>query len=233
MSDGDTTPRPLSVRRQRQYNRIPRTQRYRYENGLLEALEGAPYKSGERRAVASSVAAHSQADAEQSGSAIILRRQPSLKHRLLNRMVSGFSSKLVGHDISESNDPSSLRRSSRDISRRSTESSISAVGSLIDLDGALASFPTPPSSAVTSPKTQRSLKSTPSPVQTHSGLSIPQKLGILAVETKVVPCHDRGNLDYSNVAVIEINAKIHGDSPNIDLQSHGKALDVAVVIDNS
>ena len=233
MSDGDVTPKPLTVRRQRQHGTIPRTARYRHENAPLPPAEPNTHINEGRGAVTSSVVVQSPTIVTQSNSEVSLRRQPSLKHRLLNRMVSGFSSKPVIHGVSDLENAALTRQSSHDHSRQSSESSNSNARSLFDLDGALAVFPTPPTSQVTTPKTERSFQSIPSPVQTQNGLSVPQKLGTLAAEIKVFPCHDRERLDYSNAAVIKINAKISGDSPGLGLQSQMKALDVVVVIDNS
>ena len=184
MSDGDLTPRPLKVHKQRQYNTTARTHRYNHENRGVRSSASAFRNAEERRVVSASDILPKHATAVFHESAHTLRPQPSLKHRLLNRMMSGLSSRaqVNGIDERDGNTQQTIHnsRSRCDAFRNNSTSSHTDSNGLTDLEKTLTEFPTPPTSHAGTPKTDRSSESVQSPSQIYRDLCVPLKLAALA-----------------------------------------------------
>ena len=235
MSDIDLTPRPLKVRKQRPNETITPTYRYNHENGL--ATFPMSRNASTRRVVSANDAVCQQVAAVQIDSAHGLYRQPSFKHRLLNRVMSGLTAITQMNGIDEdcglTEHKLSPTKAGCNTSRSSTTSSSSGTYYLKDLDVALAAFPTPPTSNVTSPATDRSLESIELQPQTYRDLCMPRPDVALAAELRIIPYRDHHKSDRSTLVAIEISTTINRGSLDDNPQVQRNAVDVAVVIDNS
>ena len=166
------------------------------------------------------------------------RRQPSLKHRLLNRMMSGLSNhphpkveaSCEASQI-EANPPGFEMDTSA--SHRSSVGSSTIPDSASDLEFALSVFPTPPSSTVTSPVASRSRASSGVFPRDCYTFSTPYYSPTIGVDLRLISEDDHYIPGQDAFLAVEINA--------VPLYGNGKehtwyesnALDVAVVIDNS
>ena len=237
MSDQDLIPKPLNVHKQRQYNTIARTHRYNHENQGVRSSAPASRNTGGRRAVSASVTVSKHATAVYNDPEHVLRSQPSLKHRLLNRMMSGLSSKALISGIDEEDEnaqqTASIAQSRCDASRNSSASSNSNRHGLADLDKTLAAFPSPPTSHATIQKTDHSSESARLPVQASRDLCVPRKHAALAAELRIIPCPGQQHSDQSMLVAVEIRATTKDPSPEYEPLSQRSVLEVAVVIDNS
>ena len=238
MSDKDLTPRPLKVRKQRQNDTITPTHRFNHENGLAtSSMLPVSRNASVRGVVTANDAIRQQAAVMQIDSGPGLRRQPSLKHRLLNRMMSGLTARTQINGIDEEDEQTEHMMSSvkanRNASRSSTASSDSDTYGLNDLDAALAAFPTPPTSNIISPITDRSLESIELQTQTYRDLCKPRSDIALAAELRIIPYRDHHQSHRSTLVAIEISTTVNRGSLDYELQAQRNAVDVAVVIDNS
>lgn len=238
MSDGDLTPRPLNIRKQRQSDMTTPTHRYNHENGLaVSLLPATSRKTSTGRIVTANKADRQRAAYTQGESTLDLRRQPSFKHRLLNRMMSGLTTRTQINGIDELNESTvqkpSTARVSRDASCSSTASSDLNTYDLKDLDRALAAFPTPPTSNVTSPTTNGSSETSELHPQTYKDLCVPRQDAALAAELRIIPCPSQLNADRGLLVAVEISTTSHHGLIDYELQPPQSAVNVVVIIDNS
>lgn len=238
MSDGDLTPRPLKIRKQRQSDVLIPTHRYNHENGLEQlSLASTSRNASTGRMVIANDTVHQQAAKTPIDTAPELRRQPSFKHRLLSRMMSGLTPRTQINNIDEEGEPTerelSTAKTSRDASRSSAASSERDTYGLNDLDSALAAFPTPPTSNVPSPATDRSLESIESPPPpTVRELCRPLRDVTLSAELRVIPYQDHLKGDGTTLVAIEISTT-NSCLSEYELLPQKAAIDAAIVIDNS
>lgn len=200
-----------------------------------------PITTAKRRGM-TAVLNRGQGEETEDNCGAVLHRDPSFKHRLITRMMSGLShrshisnatsyepgrSHLVENNIgSQPQVPETM-----DSSRRTSSSS----GRTDILDSALASFPTPPTSNEASPTAAGSFS------RSHLG-SLPNRALCTAEETAIVGAQLRLTAEYdelssdnghSMLVAIDIEGAMNKTSSGQSLWSQHTGLDVAVVIDNS
>ena len=237
MSDGDLTPRPLTVHKQRQYNTITRTHRYNHENGRIGSSASGPRNAEEHRGTSSSNTVPTQVARISSESANTLRTQPSLKHRLLNRIASGLHSKVqvngLNGAVGDTQRTTSTPPLTRDAAHTGSRGSSSDTYSPTDLDKTLAAFPTPPTSHTGTPKTDQSSNSVRSLARVSQDLCVPRRHAALAAEIRTIVCQGHQLPNQSTLVGVEISTTTNDPFTHPDLPSAHNAVDVVVVIDNS
>lgn len=199
---------------------------------------------GRRRAVTADEGLHGHAEIERGIQKHQLRRQPSFKHRLISRMMSGITSKtFLSHSVAaggqqnekSSQDPNPEAQSSirADCARLSMSSSGTYGGS--DLDNTLAAFPSPPKSTFTSPTTDRSSESSRIHSQVFRNLCHPEDVCLLGAEINITPENDQLShvADQTILVAIEMKATLNASIGHHETLSQHNGLDIAVIIDNS
>lgn len=176
--------------------------------------------------------------------------QPSLRHRLLTRVMSGVSNKSqVSHAAMEREaihrqlHGSHIGRTeaARDVEevgrpRPSTASSIDTISTLGgNLEHALAAFPTPPTSTVTSPTTLSSFETSRTLPMSPRRLVQPPNNAIPGAELTLIPEIDQLSLDAgkSVFVAIEVTGTVGSMDWSSETPARPRALDVAVVIDST
>ena len=180
-----------------------------------------------------------------------LRRQPSFKHRLISRMISGLTGK-SHHHHSETIDedrftctaPSFIngrRVSSMDITRRSNSTSNTEPSCESHLGNLLATFPTPPKSYATSPTTtedsttEDSFETSRSQTQGHRRLSRPTKIIAPTAQLTVVPEFDHMSFETCNSIFVSIDVTAAVTTRILENEEgrQSAGLDIVVIVDNS
>lgn len=238
MSDGDLTPKPLKIRKQRQGDQTTPTHRFNHENGLAKLLLSNPACNASTVGMVETGRATSQrAMSTQPELIPDLRRQTSFRHRLLTRVISGLTTRSQSKSIDEEDEAAGRRlstaRTSRDASRSSSASSGLNPYDLNDLDRVLAAFPTPPTSSMTTPATERSLDSVDLQLPTYRELSLSSHDVVVAAELRIVPYQAHSNADQSTLVAVEISATWNQGLHIYEPQSAQSAVNSIVVIDNS
>ncbi|KAL8826079.1 MAG: hypothetical protein Q9191_004022 [Dirinaria sp. TL-2023a] len=177
------------------------------------------------------------------------REQPSLRHRLFSRVVHGVAGKpnvscaalerealargLHSNDNGSAEPPRSARIGRpRTASASSVETASTFLGGI---DLALAAFPTPPKSTVTSPTTTSSFE-TSHAAYVPSRVSLrPPDIALPTVQLSAIPEVDELSVrDGQTLFVaVEITEGIGFINQTCDLAPQAKGLDVAIVIDSS
>lgn len=170
--------------------------------------------------------------------------QPSLRQRLLSRVMSGVSSKSqVSHAAMEregvvrqlhGNDTEDIEDFGGP--RPSTASSIGTVSTLgFNLELALAAFPTPPTSTVTSPTTLSSFDTSRTTSTPARRLVQPTNIAVPGARLILLPEIDQLSLDTGKSVFVAVKiAGIVGPmDESYDVSAHPKGLDVAVVVDST
>ncbi|KAL8944864.1 MAG: hypothetical protein Q9216_000154 [Gyalolechia sp. 2 TL-2023] len=173
-----------------------------------------------------------------------VRREPSLKHRFLSRVMSSLISRPgSNHSVPLSN---SSRRCStemsaenktadsfyttgrRSISTTNTESSIDT-----DLQTALDAFPEPPMSNLTSPTEVSSFEHVRHGIRADRVLCAPSDIAVIRPEVTIVPESETldANATQNMYVAVQISAVMEPMARVSYDRSYG--LDVAVIIDNS
>lgn len=198
------------------------------------------------------------------------RRRASFKNRLLSKMKTGLTSRpsiasdLLRQSRADQEQVSGLQTSDLSIQESSARKSSSGSGTEsseeVDIDEALAAFPTPPSSTVTSPTTLTANESTltsptivgsnesfatsiPTPVSSQAidtdhcisyrTLSLPKQVPTIGAEVSVHTGSCSGNPANELSLLVEIDAVAGEMEVGEDAQFESNALDVAFLIDNS
>ena len=165
------------------------------------------------------------------------RRQPSFKHRFLNRVMSGLSNRTYSnlHSLEEpqtSTDISPETSVDSGTPRQSTSSS-----SIPDLEGGLEAtlnaFPQPPKGLVVSPSTTTHNESEAEPSYRYRTLSIPFQAPALGIDLRLGVERDGCNPGESLSFTIETTAIYHSSLSDGSPLAESGALDVALVVDNS
>ena len=178
------------------------------------------------------------------------RAQPSLRSRLLSRVMNGVAGKArisnataerkatTRHFHSNSETEAEPCKGSQPPGSRSrTSSSVGTAAAFDgDLDSALAAFPTPPKSAVTSPTTLSSFESSRRASLINRTLAEPRNVALASAQLNVLPEIDRLGTDSGQSVLVAVEI-VGGVAPIEDIPSPVssilKPLDVAIVIDNS
>ena len=178
------------------------------------------------------------------------RTQPSLRSRLLSRVMNGVTGK-----ARISNATAERKATTRQIhsnpeteaepckgsqppgSRSGTSSSVDTAATFDgDLDSALAAFPTPPKSAVTSPTALSSFESSRTASLINRRLVEPRNVALASAQLNVLPEINRLESDGGRSVLVAVEI-VGGVTPIEDIPSPVssvlKPLDVAIVIDNS
>ena len=177
------------------------------------------------------------------------RVQPSLRHRLFSRVMHGVGGKAnVSQAASERETPARRLHCNnfdnleppqsahigrpRPASASSAETASTFAGGI---DLALAAFPTPPKSTVTSPTTMSSFETTSAGSVVSRVLSRPPNVAVPSVQLAVIP--EFNELELGCGQSLFVAVEITGDVGVIDRVSdvvpQAKGLDVAIVIDSS
>lgn len=175
--------------------------------------------------------------------------QPSLRQRLLSRVMSGVSGKPhISHAamereavVQELHSPAScttgpIEGAQSERPRSSTRSSIETISTLgPNLELALAAFPTPPVSAVTSPTTVSSFETSRTALRVPRKLVQPTNTTMVGAELTLLPETEQLSLDGGQTVFVAVD--VAGEVNPIDGRSEAplpsKGLDVAVVIDST
>lgn len=176
--------------------------------------------------------------------------QPSLRQRLLSRVMSGVSSRsqvrhaatgrengarqLYGNDTSEAGAATDVEGGGGP--RPSTASSIGTASTLgCNLELALAAFPTPPTSTVTSPTTLSSFDTLRTTSTSARRLVQPTNNAIPGAQLSLLPEIDQLSLDTgkSVFVAVEIAGIVGPMDKSCDISARPKGLDVAVIIDST
>jgi len=176
--------------------------------------------------------------------------QPSLRQRLLSRVMSGVSSKsqtshatmereavdskVHGNHSGEAERAGDVQEFGR--SRPSTASTIKTVSTFGgNLEIALAAFPTPPTSTVTSPTTLSSFETSRTTSTPARRLVQPTINAISGAQLNLLPEIDQLSLDAgkSVFVAVEITGAVGPMEGSYDISVRPKGLDVAVVIDST
>ncbi len=198
--------------------------------------------TGGRRAL-TAVAPRGQGEATKHVDGLVLRREPSFKHRLITRMMHGLSHRShISHARTQDpgRSPPILENSlgshpqvleAMDSSRPTSSSS----GRTDTLDSALASFPTPPTSNEASPTAFGSFSGSHSEARRDRELCKPEETAIMGAELRLTAEYDElsQNNDCSMLVAIDIEGTMNKTTSGQSLWSQHTGLDVAVVIDNS
>lgn len=173
-----------------------------------------------------------------------VRREPSLKHRFLSKVMSSLITKPSGNRSGPSENSSrrcSIEASARNqtadpldpagrtsISTTDTQSTIDS-----DLQTALDAFPEPPVSNLTSPTEVSSFEHARHETHANRILCKPNDVTIIRPEVTIIPEHETLNAD--NTQGMYVAVQISPVMESMTRFSHDKScgLDVAVVIDNS
>ena len=175
--------------------------------------------------------------------------QPSLRSRLLSRVMNGVAGKARISNATAERKASTRKshgnleteaepcKSSQPTGSRSGTSSVETAATFDgDLDSALAAFPTPPKSAVTSPLTLSSFESSRTASLINRTLVEPRNVALASAQLNVLPEVDRLGIDAGRSVLVAVEI-IGGVTPIEDILSPVssilKPLDVAIVIDNS
>ena len=178
------------------------------------------------------------------------RTQPSLRSRLLSRVMNGVTGKArisnttaepkatfrQFHSNSET-EAEPCKGSQPTASRSGTSSSAETAATFDgDLDSALAAFPTPPKSAVTSPTALSSFESSRTASLINRSLVEPRNVALASAQLNVLPEINRLGSDGGRSVLVAVEI-LGGVTPIEDIPSPVssilKPLDVAIVIDNS
>ena len=178
------------------------------------------------------------------------RAQPSLRSRLLSRVMNGVAGKArLSNATAERKATSRQLRSNSEpeaepcngsqptASRSRTSSSVDTAATFDgDLDSALAAFPTPPKSAVTSSTTLSSFESSRRASLINRTLAEPRNVALASAQLNVLPEIDRLGIDSGQSVLVAVEI-VGGVAPIEDIPTPVlpilKPLDVAIVIDNS
>lgn len=173
-----------------------------------------------------------------------VRREPSVKHRFLSRVMSSLISRPSG------NHPVSLQNSSRrcstevsakdgttgspDTARRTSISTTDTQSSIdTDLQTALDAFPEPPVSNLTSPTEVSSFEHARHNTRADRMLCAPSDIAVIRPEVTVIPERETldANVTQNMYVAVQIGAAMEAMTRVSCDRSYG--LDVAVIIDNS
>ena len=172
--------------------------------------------------------------------------QPSLRQRLLSRVMSGVSSRShISHAATEReavirqlhNTTGEKTEPIKDAgSGRARSGSIETISTLgVDLEQALAAFPTPPVSTVTSPTTISSFETSRTASGPSRKLVQPINVATAGAELDLLSETNELSLDsgQSVLVAVEVTGKFNPMDKTCDAPSDPKALDVAVIIDGT
>ncbi|KAL8793446.1 MAG: hypothetical protein Q9195_003929 [Heterodermia aff. obscurata] len=178
------------------------------------------------------------------------RTQPSLRSRLLSRVMNGVAGKARASNATA--EPEATTRKSHSNSENETEpckgsqptgprpGASSSLGTAAifdgDLDSALAAFPTPPKSAMTSPTTLSSSESSRTTSLISRTLVEHRNATLASAQLNVLP--EIGSLGIDDGQSVLVAVEVVGVVTPLDdvlspVSSILKPLDVAIVIDNS
>ena len=178
------------------------------------------------------------------------RTQPSLRSRLLSRVMHGVAGKARISDATaegkatarqfysnSKTEAEPCKDSQPTGSRSRTSSSVETAATFDgDLDSTLAAFPTPPKSAVTSPTTLASFESSRTASLINRTLVEPRNVALASAQLNVLPEIDRLGIDAGGSVLVAVEI-VGGVTPIEDILSPVSStlnqLDVAIVIDNS
>ena len=175
--------------------------------------------------------------------------QPSLRSRLLSRVMNGVAGKARISNATAERKASNRKfhgnseteaepcKGSQPTGSRSGTSSVETAATFDgDLDSALAAFPTPPKSAVTSPLTLSSFESSRTGSLINRTLVEPRNVALASAQLNVLPEIDRLGIDAGRSVLVAVEI-VGGVTPIEDILSPVSSilrpLDVAIVIDNS
>jgi len=179
------------------------------------------------------------------------RKQPSTKHRLISRVMSGLTNKAhTSHAASREGSqtmqpPQTDALSSTspvavtlDVVRRSVSSAGTDDYGGSELDGTLSAFPTPPTATDTSPTspTTTGFASSSRPVsQQYRSLRKPEDAAVLGVKLTLSPEYDQLSPDNgkSMFLAIDVKGALNTTTSGQNLWSQHSGLDVVMIIDNS
>ena len=177
------------------------------------------------------------------------RVQPSLRHRLFSRVMHGVAGKpnvshaalereAVARGLHANNvgNVEPIRSAAIGRPRPASSSSVETASTFTgDIDLALAAFPTPPKSTVTSPTTISSFETSRAGFVASRLCSRPPNVAVPSVQLNVIPEVDK--LSVGDGQTLFVAVEITGDVGVIDqpcdTAPQAKALDVAIVIDSS
>ena len=172
--------------------------------------------------------------------------QPSLRQRLLSRVMSGVSGRShISHAATEREAVIRQLHSTtgektepiKDIpGGRARSGSIETISTLgVDLEQALAAFPTPPVSTVTSPTTISSFETSRTASGPSRKLVQPINVATAGAEVGLLSETNELSLDsgQSVFVTVEVTGTVNPTDKTCDAASHPKGLDVAVVIDGT
>ena len=179
----------------------------------------------------------------------VLRKQPSHGKTLFSRMMNSIPHRLHTDPPPVMDQDTDKRRSSeeyrmsntqvhntRDRLGRISESSGGTDGSNDSyLENTLATFPTPPTSAGTSPRPSENFRFSQPGHQPLRNLKSPEDASIMGAELTLTAEHDELSSDNGNsmLVAIDIEGGLNSVSNGHDLWSQHTGLDVVVIIDNS
>ena len=223
-----------------------------FVNGPLIPAAPTPFANGTRSRAVTAGIVNSEITGSKSQHAQTLKSswtQPSLRQRLFSRVMSGVSGKPhVSHAAMEreavvrnlhgnaAGKAEPVKDAQVGRPRSGTASSIETMSTLGgDLELALAAFPTPPKSTVTSPTTISSFETSRTTAGSPRRLVQPANVAISGARLNLLPEIDQLSFDSGQSMFVAV--EITGDAAPIDktcdFLSHSKGLDVAVVIDGT
>ena len=172
--------------------------------------------------------------------------QPSLRQRLFSRVMSGVSSRShISHAATEreavirqlhsttSERTEPLKDAPSGRARSGSIETISTLG--VDLEQALAAFPTPPVSTVTSPTTISSFETSRTASGPSRKLVQPTNVATAGAELGLLSETTELSLDsgQSVFVAVEVTGNVNPMDKTCDAPSQPKGLDVAVIIDGT
>lgn len=246
--DATTTPRPLRIIKQANNPpvilHVPKQRRTRAGSVPAAPVPFANDTRSRAVTVGSMQSGIPNSTFQHLGTLKPSRTQPSLRQRLLSRVMSGVSSKSqVGHAAMgrevlvqqlHGNDTGDIEDFGGP--RPSTASSIGTVSTLgCNLELALAAFPTPPTSTVTSPTTLSSFDTSRTTSTPARRLVHPSNNAIPGARLSLLPEIDQLSLDTgeSVFVAVEIAGIVGPMDESYDISARPKGLDVAVVVDST
>lgn len=199
--------------------------------------------TGDSRRAMTAMTAHRQGEGAEDDGHSVLRREPSFKHRLMNRMMNGLSHRPhISHSTAMDQGRSPLTQENTSATQPQVldalHSSIRTSSSserADTLNSALASFPTPPTSNEASPTDFDPFPNSYSGSRRYRELCKPEQTAIMGAELRLTAEHDESDSKnaHSMLVSIDIEGTLNKSSSEQSLWSQHTGLDVAVIIDNS
>lgn len=210
-----------------------------------------PWARTRRRAVTANEGIHKSMESEMGTPCHGQSKQPSTKHRLISRVMSGLTNKAhtshaASREGSQTMQPPQTDALSSispvavtlDVVRRSVSSAGTDDYGGSELDGTLSAFPTPPTATDTSPTspTTTGFASSSRPVsQQYRSLRKPEDAAVLGVKLTLSPEYDQLSPDNgkSMFLAIDVKGALNTTTSGQNLWSQHSGLDVVMIIDNS